>query len=254
MAYTIGEVSRMAGVSARTLRHYDAIGLLKPSYVNQAGYRYYEQRQLELLQQILFYRERGFDLKRIQSIVNEQGFDVMAALQDHLVSLEAQRKRLNDLIQTVKSTILSKQGGNQMSEAEKFAALKAARLAENEKRYGAETRQKFGDAAVEGSLQKFENMPQEQYELFCSLEKQIAHKLQQAAAAGIEPKSPAAREIVLLHKKWLQIAWASYSPQAHRALALSYAADPRFLQYYDKEVDGCASLLGQAVDYWVDKL
>ena len=71
-----------------------------------------------------------------------------------------------------------------MSEAEKFAALKAARLAENEKRYGAETRQKFGDAAVEGSLQKFENMPQEQYELFCSLEKQIAHKLQQAAAAG----------------------------------------------------------------------
>ena len=79
----------------------------------------------------------------------------------------------------------------------------------------------------------------------------------QAAASSrrrIEPKSPAAREIVLLHKKWLQIAWASYSPQAHRALALSYAADPRFLQYYDKEVDGCASLLGQAVDYWVDKL
>ncbi len=69
MAYGIRELSQLAGISARTLRYYDEIGLLKPEHVNEAGYRFYGEKELVLLQQILFYRERGFPLKRIQSIV-----------------------------------------------------------------------------------------------------------------------------------------------------------------------------------------
>ena len=65
MEYSIKELSELAGISARTLRYYDEIGLLKPSGVNDAGYRYYGEREVESLQQILFYRERGFELKTI---------------------------------------------------------------------------------------------------------------------------------------------------------------------------------------------
>lgn len=89
--YSIKELSDMAGVSARTLRWYDRIGLLKPAFVNDAGYRFYGEREVDLLQQILFYRERGMELKKIRSIIYEEGFDIMAAMEEHLCELEEQK-------------------------------------------------------------------------------------------------------------------------------------------------------------------
>ena len=86
--YSIGELAELAGVSARTLRYYDREGLLKPSCVNEAGYRFYGEREVNLLQQILFYRERGLDLSRIRQIIYEEDFDIMGALEAHLRALE----------------------------------------------------------------------------------------------------------------------------------------------------------------------
>lgn len=84
LKYSIRKLSELAGVSARTLRYYDEIGLLKPSEISEAGYRYYGERELALLQQILFYRERGFDLKQIRKILYQDDFDIMRALKEHL--------------------------------------------------------------------------------------------------------------------------------------------------------------------------
>lgn len=80
MVYGIRELSELAGVSARTLRYYDEIDLLKPLYVNGAGYRFYGEQEVELLQQILFYRERGFGLKQIKELLKSGDFDVERAL------------------------------------------------------------------------------------------------------------------------------------------------------------------------------
>ena len=82
MEYSIRELSQMAGVSARTLRYYDEIGLLKPLYVTEAGYRYYGEKEVDILQQILFYRERKFDLKSIKKMLCEDDFDRMRALEE----------------------------------------------------------------------------------------------------------------------------------------------------------------------------
>ena len=101
MEYSIRELSQMAGVSARTLRYYDEIGLLKPLYVTEAGYRYYGEKEVDILQQILFYRERKFDLKSIKKMLCEDDFDRMRALEEHLAELEKQRDRLESLIGTV---------------------------------------------------------------------------------------------------------------------------------------------------------
>src|SRR5213596_1694690 len=83
MAYTVKQVAAMSGVSVRTLHFYDETGLLKPAYLGANGYRFYEEAQLLTLQQILFYRELGFELKRIKRIVGRSDFKIVAALKSH---------------------------------------------------------------------------------------------------------------------------------------------------------------------------
>lgn len=95
---TVKEVSRLSGVSVRTLHHYDNLGLLKPTRVTDAGYRLYDDTALRRLQTILLFRELQFPLKEIQQILDSPGFDPMAALQQQIELLELQRQHLDQLI------------------------------------------------------------------------------------------------------------------------------------------------------------
>jgi DNA-binding transcriptional MerR regulator len=87
MEYTINKLAQIAGVSKRTLRYYEEMGLLTPSRVSSNGYRIYGQREVDLLQQILFYRELGVSLDEIKTIVCTKNFDGRAALENHLTAL-----------------------------------------------------------------------------------------------------------------------------------------------------------------------
>src|SRR5215204_7006340 len=98
MAYTVKQVARMSGVSVRTLHFYDEVGLLKPAYVGANGYRFYEEAQLLTLQQILFYRELGFELKQIKRILGRSDFDKVAALQSHRKLLQKSLAQTRTLI------------------------------------------------------------------------------------------------------------------------------------------------------------
>ena len=95
---TVREVSHLTGVSVRTLHHYDAIGLLKPTRVTEAGYRLYDDEALRRLQSILLLRELQFPLKEIKEILDSPGFDPMEALAQQIQLLELQRQHLDDLI------------------------------------------------------------------------------------------------------------------------------------------------------------
>lgn len=254
MEYSIRELSELAGVSARTLRYYDEINLLKPLYVNKSGYRYYGEKEVALLQQILFYRERGFDLKQIQKIIYQDDFDIMMALGEHLQDLKVKKQRMESLIQTVEQTILSMKGECEMSDKDKFKAFKEKMVKENEERYGAEIREKYGNDEVNESNRKMLNMSEEQWEHFSELGVEINERLKAGVLAGVKPESEAAKEIVKLHKEWLQMTWKQYSVQAHQGVAMMYLADERFQEYYDKEVKGCAELLTHAVEYWAEKI
>lgn len=254
MKYGIRALSEMAGVSARTLRYYDEIGLLKPSCVSEAGYRYYGEKEVAVLQQILFYRERGFDLKRIQKILYQADFDIMNALEEHLLELEEQRDHMDFLIQTVKQTISSMKGEAYMSDQEKFEVFKKKMVRENEERYGAEIRERYGDAAVDETNRKFLDMSQEDWEEFRKQEMEICDRLKRAVMDGVPPESEEAKGIVVLHKKWLGKTWKQYSVEAHKGLSAAYTADERFRDYYDKEVIGCAAFLKNAVCYWADSI
>src|SRR5512135_855581 len=121
--FTVKQLSQLAGVTPRTLHHYDQIGLLKPSRVGDNGYRYYGEESLLKLQQILFYRELGFELSQVRDILVRPDFDLQSALESHRKSLQGRVERLNRLIATVDDTILHLKGIKDMSNKQLFAAF-----------------------------------------------------------------------------------------------------------------------------------
>jgi DNA-binding transcriptional MerR regulator len=140
MAYTVKQVAAMSGVSVRTLHFYDETGLLKPAYIKANGYRIYEEAQLLVLQQILFYRELGFELKRIREIIDQPKFEKAAALKSHRKVLEKNVTRTCTLIETIDKTIKHLKGTKKMKNEELFTGFSVGagkdRFNEGFNRYG----------------------------------------------------------------------------------------------------------------------
>src|SRR5262245_38712639 len=126
MAYTVKQVAKMSGVSVRTLHFYDETGLLKPAYVGANGYRFYEEPQLLTLQQILFYRELGFELKQIKRILGRRDFEIVAALQSHRKVLQKNLAQTRRLIETIDKTIRHLKGTRKMKRQEMFVGFSVA--------------------------------------------------------------------------------------------------------------------------------
>lgn len=249
--YSIKELSQLAGVSTRTLRYYDEIGLLKPSKVTEAGYRCYGQEEAALLQQILFFRERGFALKTIQKLISHKDFDMLKAMEEHLAALEEQKAATEAMIATVKKTIRHMKGECDMSDKEKFQALKNKMVSENETKYGKEAREKYGAEQVDAANRNMMNLSEEQFERWQKLDAEILDKLEDGVKAGIKADSSQAEQIAKLHQEWLMISVPKYSVPMHKGIAAMYLADERFTAYYDRHVKGCAQLLHDAVRMWI---
>jgi DNA-binding transcriptional MerR regulator len=123
MAYTVKQVAAMSRVSVRTLHFYDETGLLKPAFYGANAYRYYEESQLLMLQQILFYRELGFELKQIKAIIGRKGFEKVRALQSHRKVLENNITKTRRLIETIDKTIQHLKGKGKMKDQEMFVGF-----------------------------------------------------------------------------------------------------------------------------------
>lgn len=126
MAYTVKQVAAMSGVSVRTLHFYDEMGLLKPAYCGANGYRFYEEQQLLTLQQILFYRELGFELKRIKAVLGRANFEKVAALKSHRKTLQKNLARTRRLIETIDRTIGHLKGRKKMKSKAMFSGFSVA--------------------------------------------------------------------------------------------------------------------------------
>ena len=247
----IKEFADFVGVSVRTLHYYDEIGLLRPSRTTDAGYRYYRQEEAAILQQILYYRERGFELETIRKIIYDTNFDMLKAMEEHLRELEKQKAVTESLIQNVKRTIQHMKGEDEMSDKEKFEAFRKKMICDNENTYGTEAREKYGDDQVNESNRKMLNMTEEQWAKWEALDEEILRRLETSVNAGIQANSKEAGEIAALHKEWLMFSVPKYSSEMHRGIASMYVCDERFMRYYDKNVQGCAKLLHEAVKYWI---
>lgn len=246
MEYTVQKLAKLAGVSTRTLRYYDEIGILKPARINSSGYRIYGPQEVDRLQQILFYRELGVSLENIKNIMTDPSFDRTNALKEHRDKLLAKRTQLDQLIANVDKTIQVTEGRITMSDKEKFEGFKQKMIDDNEKKYGAEIRAKYGDKTVDQSNQKIKGLTEEQYAEMEKLGEEVLVTLKEAMATG-NPASDLAQKTAELHRKWLSYTWASYRKEAHAGLAQMYVDDERFAAYYDKVQPGAAEFLRDAI-------
>ena len=250
MEYSIQELARLSGVTTRTLRWYDQIGLLRPGRVAESGYRYYGPAQVDRLQDILYYRAMGMALGRIRACLDDPAFDRLAALRSHLTQLQAQQARLETLIRSVEQTIASEERRSTMNDAEKFAALKQQAVAENEAAYGSEARQKYGDAAVDAANAGLLGLGRPEYDAWTALDAELRARLEAAVQAGLSPQGEEGRSICGMHRRWLATTTPGLTPAMHRGIAELYVADQRFTAYYDRAVPGCARFLRDAVAHW----
>ena len=132
--YKVQEVAKIAGVSVRTLHHYDSVGLLKPSNIGTNRYRYYNGEDLKLLQQILFLKELDFSLKKIQELVAD-GFDREYALVQHIELLDQKKQRIENLIQNAQLTQQELQGLESLTDKERFSAFSSQKQEDLIKKY-----------------------------------------------------------------------------------------------------------------------
>jgi len=253
MTYTIQKLARLAGVSTRTLRHYDAIGLLCPARDHSSGYRLYSPEDVDRLQQILFYRVLDLPLEAIKTVLDAPDFAAADALRAHRAALQAKKHQHEQLLMTVEKTIAMKEGLQKMTDEEKFAGFKQKLIDDNETRFGREVRDRYGDDAMDASNARLKGMTQAQYQASQQASEELNDVLKRACLAG-DPDSALAREACAKHKTWLGYFWKTVTPQAHLNLVEMYVADERFSAYYENIAPGCAVFLRDAMQRFYGKM
>lgn len=242
--FTVKQLSQLAGVTPRTLHHYDEIGLLKPSRIGENGYRYYGEEALLKLQQILFYRELDFPLDEIRRIMGRRDFDLLGALQDHREALQKQAERLDQLLVTVDNTIQHIKGEKLMSQKGLFKGFSE----EEQEKLAQEAEQKYDPATVRESNRKWKAYPAAKKEAILAEGSQIY--LDMIAAM---PKGAASSEVQAIVERWRSHMDHFWTPNLDQLLGLAgmYNDDPKFKANFDDMHPRLAGFMREAVTVYV---
>lgn len=215
---TVKQISRLAGISVRTLHYYDEINLLKPSQITDAGYRLYDDTALERLHSILLFRELKFELKEIKAILDSPGFDTQKALREQIKLLELQRNRLDKIIISARK-ILTK-GAETMS----FSAFDKTEI----EKYSDEAKQRWGhtDAYREFEQKHFnsEEKADEMMQIFTEI----------GTIKHLSPDSEKAQILVKRLQQFITDNYYTCTDEILKGLGKMYAADERFKSNIDK--------------------
>jgi DNA-binding transcriptional MerR regulator len=226
MEWSIQQLARLSGVTSRTLRHYDDLGLLPPTSVGANGYRYYDQAALVRLQRILLLRELGLGLSTIAEVLDGQTDDV-AALATHRRLLEQERDRVDRLIASVTTTIERLEGGELLMAEEAFDGF-------DHTVYKEEVEQRWGADADATSDRWWRGLGAEGQAAFRAEAAAIQSGLAAAHAAGTAADAAEVQALIARHYAWVQAGWGGTAPSAEAYLGLGdmYVADPRFAANY----------------------
>ena len=242
--YTVKQLSKLAGISIRSLHYYDEIGLLKPSSLGANGYRHYEEEALLNLQQILFYRELDLSLDEIRAIIDRSDFDVLTALKSHKEALQGRVERLKRLIRTVDKTIDHLKGNENMNAKGLFEGFSE----EEQEKYALEAEQMYDPETVRASNRKWKAYPPAEKECILAEGKAIYVDLIAAMPKGAA--SPEAQALIARWHRHMQYFW---SPNDEQLLGLAdgYNDDPRFRANFDKMHPNLAGFMHEAVNAYV---
>ncbi len=231
MAYTVKQLAKLSGVSVRTLHFYDEIGLLTPAYHGENGYRYYEEKQLLHLQQILFFKELDFPLKEIEKILGRSDFDQLSALLSHRKVLKKRQERIGELLKTIDKTVKRIKGAKKMSDQEIYTGFSKEKQKEYEEylvdRYGKGATDLIGE-----SKQSTKGWKKENGEAAKKAVDSLHLEFTAALEKGLRADSSEVQEIVGRHFKWVQ---QFYEPtkEIYAGLGDLYVEHPDFRKMYD---------------------
>lgn len=239
--YTVKALAELAGITVRTLHHYDRIGLFRPSRVSEAGYRLYSDADLDHLQQVLFFRELGLGLTEIKEIVARPGFDRRHALREHRALLLARRERLDNLIALVDRTLDAQERGITMEKQDMFKGF-------DQSAYEEEARQRWGHTdAYKESTRRVKAYTKEDWAAIQAETKQIEEGIATSMDQGRAPTDPQVQEWLERWHKLVNDRFYQCTPEMIRATGEMYVSDPRFTAYYEKIRPGMAQFMRAAM-------
>jgi DNA-binding transcriptional MerR regulator len=236
----------LAGVSVRTLHHYDHIGLLIPSARTAAGYRLYGEADLLRLQQILFFNELDFPLADIQAILDDPGFDQVQALHDHRQLLQQEADRLGRLLNTIEKTISRlTEDHMSMTDAELYEGFTPEQI----ERYTREVNERYDPKIVAESNRRVRNMSKAQWQAVKAQGGAVAQQL--ADLMDKKPSDAATQAAIARHYAWVDNFWHP-TAEPYRGLGQGYAEHPEFRAFYEKYRPGLADFMYAAMSYYAD--
>ncbi len=253
MPYTVNDIAKLAGVTPRTLRYYDKVGLLTPSYRTEAGYRQYNEQDLATLQQILFFRELDFPLQKIIDILLNPSFDRAAALTLQHKFLEERAERYLTLAALAANTLANMKGDNTMSQQELFKGFDYEAMQAQQAQYADEVNARWGDTdAYKVSKQRTAKMTKEDWAKFQQQQTDGLQALIACYQDNVAPSEARMQAVVEAARTLIDTNFYPCSPEFMRNLGQMYVDDPRFTAYYDNHVAGLAAYYNEAIQHYAD--
>jgi DNA-binding transcriptional MerR regulator len=239
---TVGELARLAGVTVRTLHHYDEIGLLSPSGRSEAGYRLYAHHDLVRLQSILVWRHLGFALPEIAALLDDPAHDRLSALRRQRELVARELTQLGATAAALDKAITAAEGGIDQEEHTMFKDLDHAAHEE-------EARQRWGDTdAYRESARRTAGHGEGEWAEIRSEAESIEADYAAVMAADVPATDERARAVAERHRQHMTRWFYPVSPQMHRNLAEMYVADPRFTAHYERVAAGLAEYVRAAIN------
>lgn len=244
--YRIKEVADLAGVSVRTLHHYHRIGLLIPESESPAGYRLYSARDLEILQQILFFKELDFPLSEVRRILDSPVFDRGRALAAQRDLLLEKRRRLDAVIGAVERSLEAVEGGKSMESKELFSAFDMSRIEDHKRKYAAEAAARYGTtAAYAESARRTGAYGEKDWKRISEEGNAVYGRFIAAMASGAA--SPEASAAVEAWRDHISRNFYECGPELLAGLGALYVGDERFTSNLDAVHPGLAAFMSEAI-------
>jgi MerR family transcriptional regulator, thiopeptide resistance regulator len=241
--YTVGKVADLSGVTIRTLHHYDEIGLLSPGGRSMAGYRIYEDSDLERLQRILFYRELGFTLDEISTIVDDPRTDALGHLRRQRGLLTGRIERLRSMVDAIDYEMEARTMDIPLTPEERLEVFGEFRPED----YAEEAEQRWGDTeAYWESQRRVSSYNKDDWQQLKAEEEEIRARLAAAFEAGLAPDSEEAMAAAEAHRQHISRWFYECSYEIHRGLTEMYVSDERFRSNYDTKSPGLAAFIRDA--------
>ena len=255
MAYTVKKLSELSGVTVRTLHFYEEIGLLKPAYHGSNGYRYYEEKELLQLQQILFFKELGFSLKQIQKVLGRSDFDQLSALYSHRKSLNQEWEKIGQLLKTIDKTITHLKGKKKMKDKEIFDGFNITLVKKAKEGTSYFAAEEIVGKSVKNPTKNVQDVEKRGKEFYKNMTKTthvIFKDLVHCIEKGVAPTSDEVQRIIKKHHTYTE-QLQNATQEVYIAMAQLYQEHPEYRKQLDPFHPQLAEFMAQGMRIFADQ-